>query len=80
MWHGKARADDRWVLIGSIFINLNGLRWRDAQKERVCLLATWKKQSRSALQALDGRARIQENISALQFPVLAVLRRDQETS
>ena len=28
--HGKPRVDDRRVLGGTIFINRNGLRWRDA--------------------------------------------------
>ena len=28
--HGKQRVDDRRVLSGIIFINRNGLRWRDA--------------------------------------------------
>ena len=31
--HGKSRVDDRRVLSGIIFINRNGLRWRDAPKE-----------------------------------------------
>jgi transposase len=31
--HGKPRVDDRPVLSGIIFINCNGLRWRDAPKE-----------------------------------------------
>ena len=38
--HGKPRVDDRRVLSGIIFINRNGLRWRDAPAERggsVCL-------------------------------------------
>ena len=30
--HGKARVDDRRVLSGIIFVNRNGLRWRDAPK------------------------------------------------
>ena len=30
---GKPRADDRRVLSGMIFINRNGLRWRDAPRE-----------------------------------------------
>lgn len=30
---GKPRVDDRRVLSGIIFINRNGLRWRDAPKE-----------------------------------------------
>ena len=28
--HGRPRVDDRLVLSGIIFINRNGLRWRDA--------------------------------------------------
>jgi transposase len=28
--HGKARVDDRRVLSGIVFVNRNGLRWRDA--------------------------------------------------
>ncbi len=28
--HGKPRVNDHRVLSGIIFINLNGLRWRDA--------------------------------------------------
>ena len=28
--HGKPRVDDRRVLSGIIFVNRNGLRWRDA--------------------------------------------------
>ena len=31
--HGKLRVDDRRVLSGIVFINRNGLRWRDAPKE-----------------------------------------------
>ncbi len=31
--HGKPRVNDRRVLSGSIFINRNGLRWRDAPSE-----------------------------------------------
>lgn len=31
--HGKPRVDDRRVLSGIIFINRNGLRWRDAPGE-----------------------------------------------
>jgi transposase len=31
--HGQPRVDDRRVLSGIIFINRNGLRWRDAPKE-----------------------------------------------
>jgi transposase len=31
--HGKPRVDDRRVLSGIIFVNRNGLRWRDAPAE-----------------------------------------------
>ncbi len=31
--HGKPRVDGRRVFSGIIFINRNGLRWRDAPKE-----------------------------------------------
>ncbi len=31
--HGRPRVDDRRVLSGIIFINRNGLRWRDAPAE-----------------------------------------------
>ena len=31
--HGGPPVDDRWVLSGIIFINRNGLRWRDAPAE-----------------------------------------------
>ncbi|WP_163414144.1 transposase, partial [Escherichia coli] len=28
--HGRPRVDDRRVLSGIVFVNRNGLRWRDA--------------------------------------------------
>jgi len=31
--HGRPRVDDRRVLGGIIFVNRNGLRWRDAPRE-----------------------------------------------
>ena len=31
--HGKPRVDDRRVLSGIIFVNRNGLRWRDAPRD-----------------------------------------------
>lgn len=31
--HGRPRVDDRRVLSGIIFVNRNGLRWRDAPSE-----------------------------------------------
>ena len=46
--HGKPRVDDRRVLSGIIFINRNGLRWRDAPKEYgppKTLYTRWKRWS-----------------------------------
>ena len=46
--HGKPRVDDKRVLSGIIFINRNGLRWRDAPKEygpRKTLCNRWKRRS-----------------------------------
>ena len=43
--HGKPRVDDRRVLSGIIFINRNGLRWRDAPAEygaHKTLYSRWK--------------------------------------
>ncbi len=31
--HGKPRVDDRRVLSGIVFVNRNGLRWRDAPED-----------------------------------------------
>ncbi|WP_264779015.1 transposase, partial [Gluconobacter sphaericus] len=31
--HGRPRVDDRRVLSGIIFVNRNGLRWRDAPRK-----------------------------------------------
>ena len=31
--HDKPRVDDRQVLSGIVFVNRNGLRWRDAPKD-----------------------------------------------
>ena len=47
--HGKPRVDDRRVLSGIIFINRNGLRWRDAPREygpAKTLYNRWKRWSR----------------------------------
>ena len=46
--HGKPRVDDCRVLSGIIFINRNGLRWRDAPKEygpHKTLYNRWKRWS-----------------------------------
>jgi transposase len=31
--HGQPRVDDRLVTSGIVFVNRNGIRWRDAPKE-----------------------------------------------
>ncbi|BAQ67776.1 transposase [Rhodovulum sulfidophilum] len=44
--HGKPRVDDRRVLSGIIFINRNGLRWRDAPEAygpQKTLYSRWKR-------------------------------------
>lgn len=46
--HGRPRVDDRRVLSGIIFINRNGLRWRDAPAEygpHKTLYNRWKRWS-----------------------------------
>ena len=46
--HGVPRVDDRRVLSGIIFINRNGLRWRDAPREygpHKTLYNRWKRWS-----------------------------------
>ena len=46
--HGKPSVDDRRVLSGLIFINRNGLRWRDAHREygpHKTLYNSWKRWS-----------------------------------
>ncbi len=46
--HGKPRVDDKRVLSGIIFINRNGLRWRDAPAEygpHKTLYSRWKRWS-----------------------------------
>ncbi len=46
--HGKPRVDDRRVLSGIIFINRNGLRWRDAPRDygpHKTLYNRWKRWS-----------------------------------
>jgi len=44
--HDRPRVDDRRVLSGIIFVNRNGLRWRDAPKDYVphkTLYNRWKR-------------------------------------
>jgi transposase len=59
--HGKPHVDDRRVLSGIIFINRNGLRWRDAPREdgpATTLYNRWKRWSGKGIIArmMDGRA------------------------
>lgn len=59
--HGKPRVDDRRVLSGIIFINRNGLRWRDAPKTygpHKTLYNRWKRWSDKGIcaQMLAGLA------------------------
>lgn len=47
--HGKPRVDDRRVLSGIVFVNRNGLRWRDAPKDygpHKTLYNRWKRWGR----------------------------------
>ncbi len=59
--HGKPRVDDRRVLSWIIFINRNGLRWRDAPREygpHKTLYSRWKRWSDKGIfaQMLAGLA------------------------
>ncbi len=63
--HGKPRVDDRRVLSGIIFINRNGLRWRDAPEAygpHKTLYSRWKRWSEKGIFARmmvcadDGRS------------------------
>lgn len=59
--HGKPRVDDRRVLSGIIFVNRNGLRWRDAPKDYgppKTLYNRWKRWSDRGVFArmMDGLA------------------------
>ena len=50
--HGKPRVDDRRGLSGIIFLNRNGLRWRDAPAEygpHKTLYNRWKRWSESGV-------------------------------
>lgn len=50
--HGKPRVDDTRVLSGIIFINRNGLRWRDAPAEygpHKTLYSRWKRWSEKGI-------------------------------
>ena len=50
--HGRPRVDDRRVLSGIIFVNRNGLRWRDAPAEygpHKTLYNRWKRWSEKGI-------------------------------
>jgi len=50
--HGRPRVDDRRVLSGIIFVNRNGLRWRDAPREygpHKTLYNRWKRWSEKGI-------------------------------
>ena len=60
--HGRPRVDDRRVLSGIIFINRNGLRWRDAPREygsHKTLYNRWRRWSEMGV-----FARIMEGLAA----------------
>jgi len=55
--HGKPRVDDRRVLSGIIFVNRNGLRWRDAPREygpHKTLYNRWKRWKRWGVMGVFG--------------------------
>ena len=50
--HGRPRVDDRRVLSGIVFINRNGLRWRDAPEAygpHKTLYSRWKRWSEKGI-------------------------------
>jgi len=62
--HGKPRVDDRRVLSGIIFVNRNGLRWRDAPKDygpHKTLYNRWKRWGDKGvfLRMMEGLAALQ---------------------
>lgn len=68
--HGKPRVDDRRVLSGIIFINRNGLRWRDAPAvygPHKTLYSRWKRWAEKGvfarmLAGLAGRCREKKTV------------------
>lgn len=59
--HGRPRVDDRRVLSGIVFVNRNGLRWRDAPKDygpHKTLYNRWKRWGEMGvfLRILEGLA------------------------
>ncbi len=69
--HGKPRVDDRRVLSGIIFVNRNGLRWRDAPQEygpAKTLYNRWKRWSNRGV-----FARMMEGLSSEAAPPKTVM-------
>ena len=59
--HGKPRVGDRRVLSGIVFVNRNGLRWRDAPSDygpHKTLYNRWKRWGERGvfLRMMEGRA------------------------
>lgn len=61
--HGKPRVDDRRVLSGIIFVNRNGLRWRDAPSEYGPAKTLYNRWKRSG--DMGVFARIMEGLAAV---------------
>lgn len=79
--HGKPRVDDRRVLSGIIFINRNGLRWRDAPKEygpHKTLYSRWKRWSEKGIFArmMVGLAAEQGEEKTVMIPSRDITCRD----
>ena len=76
--HGVPRVDDRRVLSGIIFINRNGLRWRDAPREygpHKTLYNGWKQWSDMGVFAriMTGLAAEAPNIKTISIPLVVCL-------
>ena len=72
--HGKPRVDDKRVLSGIIFINRNGLRWRDAPREygpHKTLYNRWIRWSRMGVFAriMEGLATEQADYRTIMIPL-----------
>ena len=68
--HGKPRVDDRRVLSGIIFVNRNGLRWRDAPREygpAKTLYNRWKRWSDRGVFARLEPHRVYRRLSIVSY-------------
>ena len=77
--HGKPRVDDRRVLSGIIFINRNGLRWRDAPEAygpHKTLYSRWKRWSEKGIFARMMVGLAAEHNPAVTAPILSASRSD----